>query len=127
MASDKVKLKNMTFHAFHGVWDEEREIGQRFEVDVELGIDAKAAAKTDKLKSTADLSAVFDTVESFVAEGKFRLLESMAEGIAQAILDRFKVSEVLVRVRKPHAPIRGIQDGIEVEILRNREDYVEEA
>ncbi|NIT73369.1 dihydroneopterin aldolase [candidate division KSB1 bacterium] len=127
VASDKVKLKNMTFHAFHGVWDEEREIGQRFEVDVELGIDAKAAAKTDKLKSTADLSAVFDTVESFVAEGKFRLLESMAEGIAQAILDRFKVSEVLVRVRKPHAPIRGIQDGIEVEILRNREDYVEEA
>ena len=109
----------MTFHAYHGVWDEEREIGQRFEVDVELKVDAQEAAKFDKLKNTVDLYAVFEVVEKIILKGKFLLLETMAEKVAQAILKKFLVSEVLVRVRKPHAPIRGIQDGIEVEIVRS--------
>jgi len=120
MASDILKVKNMTFHAYHGVWDEEREIGQRFEVDVELKIDARFAAETDKLKDTVDLYTVFETVEGVVSNRKFRLLETMAEKIAKEILHQFQVSEVLVRVRKPHAPIRGIQDGIEIEITRTR-------
>lgn len=123
MASDILKLKNMTFHAYHGVWDEEREIGQRFEVDVEIRIDGKAAARTDKLKDTVDLYAVFEAVEDVVTNGKFRLLESMAERISEAIITKFKLEEVLVRVRKPHAPIRGIQDGIEVEVQRHNSDF----
>lgn len=109
----------MTFHAYHGVWDEEREIGQRFEVDVELKIDAQAATKSDRLKDTVDLYAVFEAVKNVVLNGKFLLLETMAEKVAQTILQKFKVEEALVRVRKPHAPIGGIQDGIEVEIVRH--------
>ena len=119
MAKDVIKLKNMTFHAYHGVWDEEREIGQRFEVDAELKVDAQEAAKFDKLKNTVDLYAVFEVVEQIILNDKFLLLETMAEKVAQTILEKFSVSEVLVRVRKPHAPIRGIQDGIEVEIVRS--------
>ncbi|MFQ5822434.1 MAG: dihydroneopterin aldolase [bacterium] len=117
--SDILKLKNMTFHAYHGVWDEEREIGQRFEVDVELKVDARAAAQSDRLKDTVDLYAVFEVVESEVLNAKYLLLETMAEKVAQTILQKFNVEEVLIRVRKPHAPIRGIQDGIEVEIVRS--------
>ena len=117
---DIIKLKNMTFHAYHGVWNEEREIGQRFEVDAELKVDAQEASKFDKLKNTVDLYAVFEAVEQLILNGKFLLLETMAEKVAQTILEKFSVSEVLVRVRKPHAPIRGIQDGIEVEIVRSR-------
>lgn len=119
MARDILRLTNMTFHAYHGVWDEEREIGQRFEVDLELKIDMSSAAKSDKLRDTVDLSAVFETIEHVILKEKFQLLETMAERVAQQILHNYKkVEEVLVRVRKPHAPIRGIQDGIEVEIVR---------
>lgn len=110
----------MTFHAFHGVWDEEREIGQRFEVDVELKVNVRAAAETDKLKDTVDLYAVFREVEKVILNGTCLLVETMAERVAQRILGHFAVKEILVRVRKPHAPIRGIQDGIEVEIVRKR-------
>lgn len=120
MSEDILKLKNMTFHAYHGVWDEEREIGQRFEVDAELKLDTHEATKSDKLKDTVDLYAVFEAVERIILDGKFLLLETMAEKVAQAILEKFNVHEVLIRVRKPHAPIRGIQDGIEVEIVRSR-------
>lgn len=118
MASDIIRLKNMTFHAYHGVWDEEKEIGQRFEVDIELRVDNSSAALTDKLKDTIDLYQVFDTVEDVVMSNKFNLVETMAENIATNILGKYKSSEVLVRIRKPHAPIRGLQDGIEVEIVR---------
>ena len=117
MPEDIIKLKNMTFHAYHGVWDEEREIGQRFEVDVELKVDVREAAKFDKLKNTVDLYAVFEAVEGAIVKGKFLLLETMAEKVAQTVLEKFITSEVLVRCRKPHAPIRGIQDGMKVEIV----------
>lgn len=123
MPGDILKLNNMTFHAYHGVWDEEREIGQRFEVDLELKIDVCAAAKTDKLKDTIDLYSVFETVEQVIVKQKFNLVETMAEKVAQRILEKFRVKELLVRVRKPHAPIRGIQDGIEVEIVRTALSY----
>lgn len=119
MPGDILKLKNMTFHAYHGVWDEEREIGQRFEVDVELKMDVRAAANSDRLKDTVDLYAVFEAVQGVVLNGKYLLLETMAEKVAQTILQKFNVQEALVRVRKPHAPIGGIQDGIEVEIVRS--------
>ena len=108
----------MTFHAYHGVWDEEKAIGQRFEVDVELRLDNSAAAKTDKLKDTIDLYKVFETVEDVVMGNKFNLVEAMAENIASNILKKYHPSGVLVRIRKPHAPIKGLQDGIEVEIVR---------
>ncbi len=121
MPVDTLRLRNMTFHAFHGVWDEEREIGQRFEVDVELKVDAQAASLTDKLKDTIDLAAVFEKVQHVIVEGRYRLLETMGEKVAQKILQDFDVSEVRVRVRKPHAPIRGTQDGMEVELTRSKE------
>lgn len=120
MPNDILRINNMTFHAFHGVWEEEQEIGQRFEVDLELNVDAARVAESDKLKHTVDLSAIFEKVEAVVVKGKFRLIETMSERIANEILKDFPVTNVLVRVRKPHAPIRGIQDGIEVEIRRAR-------
>ncbi len=111
----------MTFHAHHGVWDEEREIGQRFEVDVALYLDVKKVAQSDKLKNTIDLYAVFEAVNAVMVGVSYNLVETIAEKIAQKILTDFKVERLTVRVRKPRAPIRGIQDGIEVEIDRQRD------
>jgi len=110
----------MTFHAYHGVWDEERQIGQRFEVDLELKVDTRDAARTDRLRDTVDLYKVFQEVEDVITNEQFLLLETMAERVAQRILAEFETPEIRVCIRKPHAPIKGIQDGIEVEIVRSR-------
>ncbi|MFQ5601635.1 MAG: dihydroneopterin aldolase [bacterium] len=126
MTKDTLKLKNMTFHAFHGVWDEEREIGQRFEVDVEIKVDALHVSKTDKLKDTIDLTSVYEKVKSVVLRDRYLLVETMAEKIARQLMHAFEIPELVVRVRKPHAPIRGIQDGIEVEIVRTKDSYINE-
>ncbi len=119
MARDVLRLNNMLFHAYHGVWDEEREVGQRFQVDVEIYRDLSISGKTDKLKDTVDLYKVYETVERVVTGRKFKLVEALAETIADELLQHFDIPLIRVRVRKPNSPIRGISDGIEVEIVRS--------
>ncbi len=120
MTADFVRLKNMVFHGYHGYWDEEREVGQRFEVDVELQVDVAAAAQSDHIRDTVDLYKVYQIVERVVTGKRFKLVETLAERIASVLLQRFAIREVHLRVRKPNSPVPGICDGIEVEILREQ-------
>lgn len=108
----------MIFHAYHGLSEFERQQGQRFSVDVELTMDLKKAGQSDLLEHTIDVREVHEVANEIVIEGEFLLVEAMAERIAQALLDRFNVKEVLVRVGKPNAPLEGLSDGFEVEITR---------
>ena len=118
MPPDVLRLKNMVFHAYHGVWDAEREVGQRFQIDVEILSDLSLCGRTDLLKDTVDIYKVYDVVERIVTGRKFKLVEALAESIAQVLLEEFGLTSLVVRVRKPNSPIRGISDGIEVEIYR---------
>lgn len=120
MARDYVRLNKMVFRGYHGVWDEEREVGQRFEVDVEFGIDVAAAAKSDNIRDTIDLYHVYQIIETLVTKKSFKLVETLAEKIAATLLRKFPVQELRVKVRKPNSPVPGICDGIEVEIVRRK-------
>lgn len=118
MNYDVIRINNMVFHAFHGVEESEKIEGQRYEVDVELFLDLRKPARSDQLEDTIDYREVYEVVEEIVVEGEYNLVETMAEDMASSILDKFNVKEVLVRVRKPHVPLRGISDGVEIEIRR---------
>ena len=120
MARDHIRLNKMVFRGYHGVWDEERQVGQRFEVDVEFIGDVATAAKSDNIKDTIDLYKVYQTVERIVTGKTFKLVETLAEKIATALLRQFPANELRVCVRKPNSPVPGICDGIEVEIERRR-------
>jgi dihydroneopterin aldolase len=119
MASDLLKISKMTFYAYHGLHNEEKLKGQQFEVDVIAKLDLTNAGHSDNLEDTIDVNLIYDLVEEIILEGDFNLLEAIAEHIAAALLDKLKIEEVQVCVRKPHAPIRGISAGIEVEITRH--------
>lgn len=118
MARDRIRLQNMVFYAYHGVYGAERELGQQFAVDVELEKDLQPAGRTDDLELSVDYQAVYHLVRKTVEEWDFALIEALAEAIAQGVLDRFSVDAVVVRVRKPHVPIGGLLDFAEVEIRR---------
>ncbi len=120
MPLDVVRLKNMVFHAHHGYWEEERRVGQRFEVDIELLLDVKKAAMSDHIRDTIDLYKVYQAVERVVVKKQFKLVETLAEIIARTLLQKFPIHEVKVCVRKPNSPVPGICDGIEVEIFREK-------
>jgi dihydroneopterin aldolase len=120
MLADRLRLKNMVFHGYHGYWDEERRVGQRFEVDVELTVQVAQAARTDHIRDTVDLYKVYQAVEKVVTGKRFKLVETLAEKIASVLLGRFAIDDVRLCVRKPNSPVPGICDGIEVEIFRAR-------
>ncbi len=121
MADDKILLQGMVFWGYHGVNPEERTQGQRFVVDLELTRDLSTAGRSDDLAATVNYSSVFKAAKEAVEGPPCDLIEAVAERLAQTILARFDVESVLVRVRKPWAPLKGsVLDWVGVEIVRHR-------
>ena len=119
---DKIKLSNIVFYAHHGYYKAERELGQRFELDIEVECDISQASKTDELHDAIDYRKVYSLAKDTFENYKFKLLETVAEKIAHQILDSFTTKSVLIRVRKPHVPLKGFLDHIEIEIKRTSND-----
>lgn len=120
--NDKILLNNMMFYGFHGTYEHERELGQRFYVDVELAIDSTQAGKTDDLNHTVDYTAIYARIKEIAENRRFQLLEALASTIAETVLGWDKVSVVTVRVRKPSVPIPGQLDYVQLEMTRRREN-----
>lgn len=120
MAQDKLVLRNMVLYGYHGPFAAEEELGQRYEVDLELFLDLSQSAGTDDVEFSLNTVDLFTVVKEIVEEQEFHLPEALAEAIASQILDSFDVDQVLVRVRKPHPPVGGLVDSLEVELLRTK-------
>jgi dihydroneopterin aldolase len=111
-----IRLQNMTFYAHHGATAPERELGQIFQVDVEISLDMQPAAASDELTQTVDYKDIHSLVEAVVVGREFSLLETLAQAILAGIVQRYELKRVLVRVRKPHPPLPGKLDCVEVEL-----------
>ena len=118
--SDKILLSGAQFFGRHGVSEEERRIGGRFVVDVQVTYDIARAAQSDDLRHTVSYSDVYRVAREIVEGKSFRLVETLAETIAQTLLERFPADAVLVRVTKQPPPIAGIVESAGVEIYRER-------
>ncbi|BBB93202.1 MAG TPA: dihydroneopterin aldolase [Methylomusa anaerophila] len=120
--SDKISLKNMVFYGFHGVYEYERELGQRFYVDVEMTSNLEQAGHTDQLNHTIDYVNVYNKTKDLVENHRFQLLEALTSHLAEAILSLdSRIETVTVRVRKPSVPIAAALDYVEVEATRRQQ------
>lgn len=115
---DKIALYGMEFYGKHGVLPEEKALGQKFIVDVELYLSLQQAGETDYLDKTINYADVFEMVRNIVQGKTYNLIEALAENIAQEILKLYSTERVMVRVKKPQAPIAGSFDYVGVEIVR---------
>ena len=115
---DRIYLSGLNVEAIVGIWDWERQIPQAVVIDLEMSADIARAAETDDIDDTLNYKQVAKRVRSLVEEGRFRLVETMAESVACLILDEFEVDWVKVRINKPGA-IRGARD-VGVVIERSR-------
>jgi len=120
LAGDYVRLNDIVLFAHLGVSEAEREVGQRIHLDLELRCDLEPAARSDRLAATVDYEAVYGTVQEVVEGRRDRLLESVAGAIVTALLDRYPVSGVRLRIRKPNVPFTGSLASAEVEMARER-------
>ncbi len=118
---DKIIMKDMQFYGKHGVMEEEAVLGQPFSVTVILHLPLEQAGKSDNLDMTVNYGLVYADVKFLVEECRYRLIEALAEAIAERILATYSiVQSVTVEVQKPKAPISGIFSHMAVEITRKR-------
>ena len=115
----KVRIVNMMFYGFHGVYEYEREQGQKFYIDVTGETKNDRVAETDDIKDGVDTAAVYDLVKDVTENKRFQMLASLAAHIGDKLLARYPhFARVTTVVRKPSVPISGPIDYIEVEVTR---------
>jgi len=121
MGQDKIFLKEMVFYAYHGAFAAEKELGQRFIVDVEMDVNLQPAGISDDLTLTVHYGEVYEIVKKVITEAKYDLIETVGEKIAQQILDYASiVTQVKVLIKKPEVPIAGVLDYAAIQIVRGR-------
>jgi dihydroneopterin aldolase len=126
MASgDEVFVQGLECYGYHGVHPEERRLGQRFSVDVTVGLSLRDAAASDEASQTVSYSQVAKLARAVVEGTPRNLIETVAEEIAGTILAEFPRAEsVAVTLRKPNAPIKEtIFSAAGVRIRRTREQH----
>ena len=102
--TDYVSIRDLSISAVIGVHDWEREIEQPLIVSVDMvptTADVRQAAATDDLADALDYSAVATTIAAVVREGKFHLIETAAERVAERLLADFPVTRLRLELRKP--------------------------
>jgi dihydroneopterin aldolase len=112
---DRIFITALAAETVIGIYDWEREVKQRLEIDLEIWMDLRAAAKSDAIEDTLNYKSVAKRVLAFVEASRYRLVEALAGEIARIVLEEFKVARVRVTVHKPGA-IRHSRDvGVIVE------------
>ncbi|MHC3000173.1 dihydroneopterin aldolase [Microbacterium sp. HJ5] len=119
--ADEITLTGLRVFGRHGVYDEERRVGQDFVVDVTLFLDTRAAAESDDVADTVHYGETAEQVAAIVGGDPVDLLETLAARIADHLLTAERVDRVRVTVHKPHAPIPLSFADVSVTIERARE------
>ena len=117
---DRLSVYQIEFHGHCGVTVEERTIGQRLSVDLEIDCDLKSASQTDDLKETIDYDRLCGEVARLGRETPVHLIEPLAEKIAAKVLVFPKANSVRVRLKKCLPPREEIRGGVVAEIRRGR-------
>ncbi|OIV92274.1 hypothetical protein TanjilG_00292 [Lupinus angustifolius] len=121
MEGDKLILRGLAFHGFHGAKAEERTLGQKFLVDIDAWMDLIPAAVSDNLSLTISYTEIYRIAKEVLEGSPQNLLESVAHKIAITTLTKYEqISAIRVKVGKPHVAVQGTLDYLGVEILRNR-------
>lgn len=118
---DKIILTGIEIYGHHGCTEEEQKRGQVIKVDLELNLSLSKAGKTDDLSETVDYSKILFDVEKIVGGKSRKLIETVAEEIAEKILSDYeKVDSLKVILHKPFANLPINYDDVAVEIFRER-------
>jgi 7,8-dihydroneopterin aldolase/epimerase/oxygenase len=121
--TDTVSIRDLRVSTVIGVYDWEREIEQALTFSIDMAADVSTAASNDDIRDALDYSAVAQAVRAVVTEGKFQLIETAAERVAERLLADHGMQWVRVEVVKP-IPSEGYTAAITIERGRNRAQLV---
>ena len=117
---DCIRIINLKIPARHGVYDFEKDKDKLFELDAELFLDLTIPGKSDQLEDSVNYAEVVEFITDIFILKDRNLIESVAEDISNKLLLKYPLKRVIIKVRKPHAPIKANFDNVEVELIREK-------
>ena len=116
LESSYIFLRNVRFHAFHGVLPQERQVGGDFLVNLRVGYPIEKAMESDEVEDTLNYASLFDLVKREM-QVPSQLLEHVAGRIAKAIMATFPaVTSIDLELTKQNPPMGADADGAGVEV-----------
>ena len=101
-----VRINQIDCYGYHGTHPAERELGQRFIIDLKMIYDAKQVIETDNIRYAVNYVDVYNKVTRIVEESQCQLIEALCALIGQEILNSFPIQEIQVTVEKPKIPVK---------------------
>ncbi|MGA2297679.1 MAG: dihydroneopterin aldolase [FCB group bacterium] len=112
----RLSIKSAQFYAYHGVKQEEQNIGGKYEVDLDLYYDPTEAIINDDVNYALNYEEAFYCIEEVIGGESYNLVETIANEILNMTMEKFpNLIKATVRVRKMNVPIKHIVDYIEAE------------
>ncbi|MBU3110386.1 2-amino-4-hydroxy-6-hydroxymethyldihydropteridine diphosphokinase [Clostridium lacusfryxellense] len=116
---DKIYIRDLEIYANHGVFQEEKTLGQRFLISLELFLSLREAGTTDDIMKTVHYGELCHLVEEEFKKESYDLIERATEKVAEFILLKYDlVQRVKVKIKKPWAPIGRPLQYVAVEVDR---------
>lgn len=106
---DIIYLKDLRIDTIIGIYDWERHIRQTVILDIEMGADVSAAARSDDITDTLNYKAVAKRIIGHVEQSECKLIETLAESVADILLQEFQVPWLRLSINKQGA-VRGVRD-----------------
>ncbi len=118
---DHIRIKDIIIYGHYGVTDEEREVGQRLLMDLDLELDLSAAAESDSLADTVSYEEVYGSARVRAEGLRCKLLEHLAARVADGLLEEHAaVDRITVSLRKMNLPFPNTCREVEVLLTRER-------
>jgi dihydroneopterin aldolase len=117
-------VMGMNFHAFHGILEVERELGQVFSVDAIVEFDMAPGDDSPKSEPTVKDADVYEITRNVMMETKYKSIASLAGKIARNLLaECAKATNVTVSIKRKQIFISGSADYTVAEVSCSRKDF----
>ncbi len=113
-----IELEEMEFYAYHGCFSEEQVVGNRFIVNISIGVDVEIPSKSDNIQNALNYVSVYEITKKEIQQNS-HLLEHLTERILNAIHTKFDyVDWVRVKVSKMNPPMGGQMKAVSITMER---------
>lgn len=116
---DVISIDELEVFAYHGVMPEENVVGQKFCISVSMYVDIADAGRQDDIGLTINYADICEDIKKFVEGNTFKLIEALAQKLADMLLKKYKaIQKTVVEIKKPWAPIHLPVNNVSVKIER---------
>lgn len=112
---DKIVISDIKLNTIIGVYDWEKQTPQNIHLDIAMSTNAKKIAASDEFSLAIDYTAVIKHIFDYVETNHFQLIETLAEKLANEILQHFSTEWVQITLHKPGAVLHAKDVAITIE------------